>query len=158
MKNKVYSFARFYDPSKIQDAVRVLMSAGIAREQIKVLSPTKSAKRNNVNAPDIKRFALVGGLVGALTGILLGGAIFVVPRFVWDYAYEDELAVVGIVLFLGVGIVVGVLQALMVVRRQSGDHVIGPNEHGVFVTVSDGEEEKLNRAKDEFNRLDFANA
>ena len=158
MKNKVYSFARFYDSSKIQDAVRVLLSAGIAREQIKVMSPTESSKRHSLNAPDFKKYALIGGLVGALGGALLGALMFVLPKFIWEYSYENELAVVGFILFIGVGLSIGVLQALMLVRRESGDHIIGPDEHGVFVTVQEGEEDKLNRAKDEYNRLDFANA
>lgn len=158
MKTKVYSFARFYEPSKVQDALRILTSMGISRDQIRVLFPTDAAKRNSLNPPDVKRFALRGALLGALVGLLLGGAIFVVPKYVWDYAYEDLLAAVGVVLFLGVGICVGILQALMIVRRQSGDHLIKADEHGIFVTVEDGEVEKLNRAKDEFERLNFAHA
>jgi hypothetical protein len=46
----------------------------------------------------------------------------------------------------------------MILRRQTGEHVIGPAEHGVFVTVNEGDEEKLHRAKDEFERFDFAHA
>jgi hypothetical protein len=153
MKTKVYSFARFYEPAKVQEAMRTLLSAGISRDQIRVLFPTDAAKRNSLNSPDIKRFALRGAFLGALAGLLLGGVIFVVPKYIWDYAYEDLLAAVGLILFLGVGISVGILQALMIVRRQSGDHLIKADEHGVFVTVADGEEEKLNRAKDEFERL-----
>ena len=159
MKNKVYSFAKFYEPSKIHDAVRVLLSAGIAREHIRVLSPTKAAERNNINPPDIKRGIFKGGLIGALAGLFFGALIFVLPKFLFDYPYENELAIVGQTIFLGAGTAIGILQFLMLARRQSGDHVIGPDEHGVFVTVHDNaEEERLNRAKDEFNRLEFANA
>jgi hypothetical protein len=109
MKNKVYSFARFYEPSKIQDAVRILLSAGIPRDHIRILSPTSTAERSSLTTPDAKRLALKGGLWGALAGLLLGTLIFLLPKYIWDYPYESGLAVVGMVLFLGVGISVGVL-------------------------------------------------
>lgn len=158
MKNKVYSFAKFYDPNKIQDAVRALVSAGIPRDQIRVLSPTEAAERNDINPPEMKHNALIGALLGALGGLFFGGLIFVLPKFLFEYAYENELAVVGAVIFLGVGISIGVLHSYMFDRRKGGEHVLKKDEHGVFVTVHEGQEEQLNRAKDAYNRMDFANA
>ncbi len=147
MKTKTYSFARFYDAAKVQDALAVLLSAGFPRDHIRVLAPTEAAQRNSVNNPDVKRLALRGAWMGFVIGAILGAIIFVAPSFIWEYRYENMLAVVGMIIFLGVGTVVGILQALMLMRRQSGDHVIGPNEHGVFVKIEDGEEQKLERAK-----------
>jgi hypothetical protein len=138
--------------------VRILLSAGIPREHIRILSPTSTAERTSLTTPDAKRLAVKGGLWGALAGLLLGAVIFMLPKYIWDYPYENGLALVGMILFLGVGISVGVLQALMILRRQTGEHVIGPAEHGVFVTVNEDEEEKLNRAKDEFERFNFVHA
>ncbi len=161
MKNKVYSFAKFYDANKIQDAVRALVSAGIPREQIRVLSPNDkdAVKRNNVNPPEMKRSALMWAVLGALAGVFMGGLIFVTTSFLLDYAYKKELALVGGLIFVVVGIAIGVIQSYGNARRTSGDHLIGPDEHGVFVTLIDESQEvQLNKAKDAYDRMDFANA
>ena len=160
MKNKIYSFAKFYEAEKIQTALSALISSGIPREQIRVITPTdnQAAARNNVNAPEQKLFAMRGIGIGAVVGLILAGILFITPKFVWDYPYENMLAVVGTVLFLGVGMVVGTLFSYQLARRRSGDHLVGPDEHGVFVTIHEGQEEQLNRAKDAFDRLDFARA
>lgn len=158
MKNKVFSFTRSYDPSTTQQALRILLSMGISRDQIRVLGPSESSERNSINPPEIKSHALFGAFWGALAGLVMGGLVFVMPKFIWDYAFEDLLAFVGTVIFLGVGVSIGILVALRLVRRKSGDHLVGPDEHGVFVTVHEGQEDQLKRAKDEFSRYEYANA
>jgi len=158
MKNKVYSFGRFYDPAKVQDAIRALLKAGIPRAQIRVLSPAPQTERNNFNGPEQKRFAWIGLLAGSLFGLAVGGILFILPSFLFDYSYKTGLAVVGTVLSVLGGASAAQLIAMGLSRRRSGDHFVGPNEHGVLVTVHEGQEEQLNRAKDEFDRLDMARA
>ena len=158
MKNKVFSFTRSYDPSTTQQALRILLSMGISRDQIRVLGPSEASERNSLNPPEMKSNAFSGANWGALAGLGMGGLIFVVPKFIWNYAYEDLLAVVGTVIFIGVGVSIGTLVALRLSRRKSGNHLIGPDEQGVFVTVHEGQEEQLNRAKDEFSRYESVKA
>lgn len=156
MKTKAYSFGRFYDLERVQAAVGSLLQAGIPREQIRVLSPSHSDDRNGVNGGDQKRLVWTGLLLGLAGGLLVGFCLFVMPGLIYDFKYETLLAVVGLSLTTIHGIAAGPVIALRYSRRLSGEHLVGPNEHGVIVTIHDGQEEQLNRAKDEFDRLEYA--
>lgn len=157
MKTRAYSFGRFYDPQRVQAAVSSLLNAGIPREQIRVLSPSDhSEDRNGVNGRDQKRLAWIGLGIGLAGGLLVGFCLFVMPGLLYDFKYETLLAVVGLSLTTIHGITAGPFIALRYSRRLSGEHLVGPNEHGVIVTIHDGQEDQMNRAKDEFDRLEFA--
>lgn len=156
MKNKNYSFGRFYDPAKVQDAVQALLTAGFTRSQIRVLSPAPQNDRNNLNAKEQKRFALIGLFAGSLFGLTIGLILFVMPAFLFEYPYKWGLAVVGTVCCLIGATFASQLISLGSSRRRSGDHVIGPNEHGVVVTVHEGQEEQLTRAKKKFDIQELA--
>ncbi|NJM09740.1 MAG: hypothetical protein HC883_02250 [Bdellovibrionaceae bacterium] len=158
MKNKVYAFGKFYDPAKVQVAIRALLMAGIPRAQIRVLSPSPHNDRSNVNSKEQKHFAFIGLFAGFLFGLIGATILFIIPSMIFDYAYKYELAAVGTVFSVLAGASAAQLISLGSSRRRSGDHLIGPNEHGVMVTIHEGQEEQLNRAKDEFDRLDYANA
>lgn len=157
MKNKIYSFGRFYDPEKVQTALTALLKAGIPRSQIHVLHPAHENTRSNNNAPEQKRFAWRGIYGGLLVGLLVGVVVFLIPAFVFNYRFETGMAIVGVTLTTLVGVFASQGVALASSRRRSGDHVIGPNEHGVFVTVRDPkQEDQLNRAKDAFEEMELA--
>lgn len=157
MKSKVYSFGRFYDPAQVQAALDVLLAAGIPRSQIHVLKSPPENERSNINSPEQKALTFRGICGGALAGLVGGIIVFILPAFLFYYPFEREMAIIGTFLSIVVGISIGILRAYGMARRRSGDHVVRANEQGIFVTIQDGQADRLEMAKMKFNRLQFAN-
>ena len=148
MNQKTYSFGKFHDSQKAQEAVGALLSQGIPASQIRVTAPSVET----IPRSGPKRLALIGLVGGSLFGLLVGGIVFVVPKVVWELAYDARAAMMGVFLTTLVGVILGFI---FVLGRST--HRVRPThiEHGVFVTVHKGQEALICRAKDEFERSDY---
>jgi hypothetical protein len=123
MDETLSTYTEFTNRTTAEQAVRALKAAGFNRIEIDDLSHGMNSATDGAEAPIKKtwKFTLAGICLGVLFGCAWGILVFGLPAWLLDVHYSAALIAVGFIFCVGVGAVIGVEQAYVLVGRWSPD-------------------------------------
>lgn len=154
MKSKKSIYQEFTAKARAPFAVRNLMNVGIDPEKVetKELEPKAQPPHDFGSGPRRKAWAysVMGLLTGGIFGAVMAIFVFWIPAYVAHVPYIYLISLLGLILFVPIGMAMGLFESFKRVRRTTPGGKSSSSRPSIGVRVHSDDSRELRLAKQVF--------